>query len=150
MKNIFCFLSSAIILFVSCNNDADSEKKSESDSTVSTNQNNEKEFDTIPRAAAVKMIKHYSDTNIVSHKFPSLIQLVRFNTKDLKKFSESADSLKFFMAADTISHEHTIIIQRKWGKTTSLFYNITTYKQKMLTDIDPRCPLPTNCSETID
>ncbi len=58
------------------------------------------------------------------------------------------------MAADTNTHEHTIIIQRKWdkgdGKKTSLFYNIMTYKQKGLTAPDQRCPLPQDCSEEID
>ena len=154
MKKFFCFLFSAIFLLTGCdNNTTDSEKIPKSDSTFSPDQGNEKEFDTIPRAAAVKMIKHYRDTTTVSHKFPSLIHLVRFNTEDLKRFSKSADSVKFFMAADTNSHEHTIIIQRKWvksgGKTTSLFYNLMTYKQKTITDRDPKCPLPPDCSEEI-
>jgi len=154
MKKLFCFLFFTITFLGSCNTNTDSENKNESDSTISPGQDNKKELDTIPRAAAVKMIKHFRDTAIVSHKFSSLIHLVRFNTEDLKKFSESADSVKLFMAADTNTHEHTIIIQRKWdkgdGKKTSLFYNIMTYKQKAMTDPDPRCPQPPDCSEEID
>ncbi len=86
MKNIFCFLFFTIIFLGSCNNNTDSENKNESDSTSSSNQDNKKEFDTIPRAAAVKMIKHFRDTAIVSHKFSKLIHMVRFNTEDLKNF----------------------------------------------------------------
>jgi hypothetical protein len=154
MKKIFCFLSSLNILLGSCTNNTDSQNKTGSDTAINPKQSNLQGFDSIPRHAAFKMIRHYKDSLAVKHTFPSSIQLVRFSTDDLSKFSEGADSVNFFMAADTISHEHTMIIQRKVksnGQTNSVFYNLKTFKPlPYATAKAATCPLPRDCPPPTD
>ena len=60
--------------------------------------------------AAYAMIHHYTDS-AVSHSVDSLIRYIRFNNADVSALFSKDARITFWMAADTVTNQPTIIVE---------------------------------------
>jgi transcriptional regulator NrdR family protein len=111
-------------------------------------------FDTVPKAVAFNMVRHYLDTAHVSHSLDSIIKFIKVGKDTLDALlTKDVVSLKFITAADLNTNFITVLIQQKLKKgndSSYVYYDMRSPSPKKVTNFDGICPLPNDCANSIE